>query len=62
MTILDVLRSPELEPLAPSPQAIAEENRDQAVELRKLTKRYGSVVAVDAADFTVARGTLVTRF
>lgn len=60
MTILDVLRSPELEPLAPSPQAIAEENRDQAVELRKLTKRYGSVVAVDAADFTVARGTLVT--
>jgi len=60
MTILDVLRSPELEPLAPTAQAGAEENRDRAVELRKLTKRYGSVVAVDAADFTVARGTLVT--
>lgn len=60
MTILDVLKSPELEPLAPTPQAIAEENRDRAVELRKLTKRYGSVVAVDAADFTVTRGTLVT--
>jgi iron(III) transport system ATP-binding protein len=60
MTILDVLRSPELEPLAPTAQAAAEEDRDRAVELRKLTKRYGSVVAVDAADFTVARGTLVT--
>jgi iron(III) transport system ATP-binding protein len=60
MTILDVLRSPELEPLAPPSQAGAEKNGDQAVELRKLTKRYGSVVAVDAADFTVARGTLVT--
>ncbi|HEY7644120.1 MAG TPA: ABC transporter ATP-binding protein [Hyphomicrobiales bacterium] len=60
MTILDVLRSPELEPLAQPAHAGAEENRDRAVELRKLTKRYGSVVAVDAADFTVARGTLVT--
>jgi ABC-type Fe3+/spermidine/putrescine transport system ATPase subunit len=61
MTILDALKSPELEPLTPGP-AEAKTNADlrPAVELRRVTKRYGAVVAVDAVDFTVARGTLVT--
>ncbi len=60
MTILDVLKSPELEPLTPPPEAAAHEQKRQAVELRQMTKRYGAVVAVDRVDFTVERGTLVT--
>jgi iron(III) transport system ATP-binding protein len=60
MTILDVLKSPELEPLAPSPEAVAKEKTRAAVELRRITKRYGPVTAVDAVDFVVAPGTLVT--
>jgi iron(III) transport system ATP-binding protein len=60
MTILDVLKNPELEPIpAPAETAAAQEKR-QAVELRQVVKRYGQVVAVDRVDFTVERGTLVT--
>ena len=59
MTILDVLKNTQVEPI-PSSQEAARADKSQAVELRQLTKRYGPVVAVDKADFSVARGTLVT--
>jgi iron(III) transport system ATP-binding protein len=61
MTILDMLKNPELEPITPVTAATAEDQRKtQAVELRQVTKRYGPVVAVDRVDFIVERGTLVT--
>jgi iron(III) transport system ATP-binding protein len=61
MTILDMLKNPELEPIRPVAAATAEDQRrTQAVELRQVTKRYGPVVAVDRVDFIVERGTLVT--
>jgi iron(III) transport system ATP-binding protein len=61
MTILDVLKSPDLEPVVAAKEAAAaHEDKTQAVELRQLTKRYGPVVAVDKVDFNVKRGTLVT--
>jgi iron(III) transport system ATP-binding protein len=59
MTILDMLKNPELEPIAATPPPTGED-KSRAVELRQLTKRYGAVVAVDKVDFSVARGTLVT--
>jgi iron(III) transport system ATP-binding protein len=44
-----------------SPVATAQGKAPRAaVELRGVTKRYGLVVAVDAADITIERGTLVT--
>jgi iron(III) transport system ATP-binding protein len=61
MTILDVLKSPELEPLTPTPAEVrAAAAARPAVEFRQVTKRYGGVTAVDAVDFVVASGTLVT--
>jgi iron(III) transport system ATP-binding protein len=60
MTILDVLKNPELEPIPAPAEAAAAQEKRQAVELRQVVKRYGQVVAVDRVDFTVERGTLVT--
>jgi iron(III) transport system ATP-binding protein len=61
MTILDVLKNPELEPITPPAEKVAEDvKKTEAVELRQVIKRYGPVVAVDKVDFTVKRGTLVT--
>jgi iron(III) transport system ATP-binding protein len=61
MTILDMLKNPELEPIVAPGEKVAEEvKKTLAVELRQVTKRYGSVVAVDQVDFSVKRGTLVT--
>jgi iron(III) transport system ATP-binding protein len=61
MTILDVLKNPELEPItAPADKVARETKKTEAVELRQVTKRYGPVVAVDKVDFNVKRGTLVT--
>jgi iron(III) transport system ATP-binding protein len=61
MTILDVLKNPDLEPITPAAATTAEDQRKtQAVELRQVSKRYGPVVAVDRVDFIVERGTLVT--
>jgi iron(III) transport system ATP-binding protein len=61
MTILDVLKSPELEPITAQTEKVAQETtKNRAVELRQVTKRYGPVVAVDRVDFSVERGTLVT--
>ena len=48
-----------LEPLAPAADPGARKSR-KAVEFRRVTKRYGPVVAVDAADFVIESGTLVT--
>ncbi len=61
MTILDVLKSPELEPITAQTEKVAQETtKNRAVELRQVTKRYGPVVAVDRVDFSIERGTLVT--
>ena len=48
-----------LEPLAPAADPGARKSR-KAVEFRQVTKRYGPVVAVDAADFIIEGATLVT--
>jgi iron(III) transport system ATP-binding protein len=60
MTILDVLKNTEMEPLAPARERELADGAAPAVEFRQVTKRYGPVVAVDTVDFIVTRGSLVT--
>jgi ABC-type glutathione transport system ATPase component len=60
MTILDVLKNTELEPIAPARERALQDGAPPAVEFRQVTKRYGAVVAVDTVDFVVTRGSLVT--
>ena len=51
--------SADLEPLAPRAEPAVRQS-SKAVEFARVTKRYGPVIAVDAVDFVVERGTLVT--
>jgi iron(III) transport system ATP-binding protein len=58
--MLDVLDKTDREASAPPIETRNSKMRREAVELRRVTKRYGLVVAVDAADIVIERGTLVT--
>ena len=57
---LDMLKNPAIEPLTAAEEPKLAIRGRPAVELRHLSKRYGIVTAVDAVNFVVERGMLVT--
>ena len=48
------------QPLSSQPSKLAGRKAASSVEFRSVTKKYGSVTAVDAVSFTIEPGQLVT--